>query len=160
MDHDRWVQDMRGRLDELLDQHRQALRASLVGMSDIEARERLVPSKTTLLGLVKHGTYLEKFYFDHLVTGRTLKELGVAETPGGSFTLRKDDTISEVQEAHRQACAASRSLAAGLPLGATVNGARGQRTVWAIYTQMLRELAQHCGHADILREQLIARRQA
>jgi hypothetical protein len=30
--------------------------------------------------------------------------------------------------------------------------------VWALYLQVLRELAQHCGHADILREQVLARR--
>jgi uncharacterized protein DUF664 len=28
--------------------------------------------------------------------------------------------------------------------------------VWAIYLQVLRELAQHAGHADLLREQLLA----
>ena len=26
-----------------------------------------------------------------------------------------------------------------------------------IYVHMIRELAQHCGHADILREQILAR---
>ncbi len=46
---------------------------------------------------------------------------------------------------------------AGLDLGATVTG-RGERTVWALYVQVLRELAQHAGHADILREQLRAER--
>ena len=35
---------------------------------------------------------------------------------------------------------------------------RGQRTVWALYLQVLRELAQHAGHADILREQVLAAR--
>ncbi|HEY5856008.1 MAG TPA: DUF664 domain-containing protein [Aldersonia sp.] len=30
--------------------------------------------------------------------------------------------------------------------------------MWAIYVHMLRELAQHCGHADILREQVLAER--
>ena len=35
---------------------------------------------------------------------------------------------------------------------------RGPRALWAIYTHMLRELAQHCGHAGILREQVLAER--
>jgi hypothetical protein len=35
---------------------------------------------------------------------------------------------------------------------------RGERVVWALYVQVLRELAHHCGHADILREQVLARR--
>jgi hypothetical protein len=29
--------------------------------------------------------------------------------------------------------------------------------VWALYVQVLRELAHHCGHADILREPVRAR---
>jgi len=40
---------------------------------------------------------------------------------------------------------------------ASVDG-RGEHTVWALYLQVLRELAQHAGHADILREQVLARR--
>ena len=48
---------------------------------------------------------------------------------------------------------------AELDLDATVTG-RGERPVWALYTQVLRELAHHTGHADILREQILARRQA
>ncbi len=35
---------------------------------------------------------------------------------------------------------------------------RGERTVWALYLQLLRELAQHAGHADILREHAFAKR--
>lgn len=30
----------------------------------------------------------------------------------------------------------------------------GEGALWAIYTHMLRELAQHGGHADILREEV------
>jgi len=32
---------------------------------------QLVPSKTTLLGLLKHVTYVEGVWFDQAVTGRT-----------------------------------------------------------------------------------------
>ena len=48
---------------------------------------------------------------------------------------------------------------AELELDATVTG-RGERAVWALYLQVLRELAQHAGHADILREQVLAARSA
>lgn len=33
----------------------------------------------------------------------------------------------------------------------------GPRTLRWVYLQVLRELAHHCGHADILREQVRAR---
>ena len=46
---------------------------------------------------------------------------------------------------------------AALELDAAVHG-RGQNAVWALLLQVLRELAQHAGHADILREQIRAAR--
>jgi hypothetical protein len=126
-------------------------------MSETEARASLVPSRTTLLGLVKHLTYVERFYFGHVLTGRSLKELGVAATPGRTFILTSTDTIASVQAAHRAACEDSRTAVRDLGLEHGLAG-RKVRSVWALYVQVLRELAQHCGHADILREQLLAAR--
>ncbi|WP_091241864.1 mycothiol transferase [Klenkia soli] len=40
------------RLDELLEEHRDHLRSALDGLGEEEARARLVPSRTTLLGLL------------------------------------------------------------------------------------------------------------
>jgi len=99
MDQRSWTRDLRRRLDDLLDQHRQAL----------------------------------------------------------SFLLTTRDTIESVRAAHQVACQESRHTAETLGLDQVVAG-RKVRSVWAIYVQMLRELAQHCGHADILREQILAAR--
>ncbi len=152
-----WTVDLRGRLDELLDEYRAALHGSLDGLNEDEARLRLVPSKTTLLGLLKHVTYVEGVWFDQGVTGRSPKEIGIASTPDRSFTLTASDTIASVQDAHQRRCQASRHTMAGLALDDIVDG-RGERAVWALYLQVLRELAQHSGHADILREQVLAGR--
>jgi Protein of unknown function (DUF664) len=145
------------RLDELLDEHRAMLHDSLDGLTEEEARRSLVPSRTTLLGLVKHVTYVEHVWFNQALTGRSLRDLGAPSTPDRSFILRKTDTIDSVRAAYTAACAESRRLVADLALDDQVTG-RGPRALWAIYTHMLRELAQHCGHADILREQVLAAR--
>ncbi|MDN5855354.1 MAG: DinB family protein [Actinomycetia bacterium] len=129
----------------------------LDGLSEDEARRSLVPSRTTLLGLVKHVTYVEQVWFNQALTGRSLKDIGAPPTPDRSFILRKSDTIDSVRAAYAEACAESRRLAADFALENEVTG-RGPRALWAIYTHMLRELAQHCGHADILREQILAAR--
>ena len=74
-----------------------------------------------------------------------------------SFRLADHDTVASVTAAHRAACARARTAVADLPLDAVVTGHRaGPRTVRWVYLQVLRELAQHCGHADILREQVFA----
>ena len=148
---------IRGRIEELLEEYRASLHDSLDGLTEEEARLRLVPSKTTLLGLLKHVTYVEGVWFDQAVTARTYAEIGIASTPDRSFTLTGDDTIASVREAYRQRCAASRSAMADLDFDAVVDG-RGERPVWALHLQVLRELAHHTGHADILREQILAQR--
>lgn len=144
-------------MDELIDEYRVALHDSLDDLADDEARRRLVPSKTTLLGLVKHATFVEGVWFDQAITGRSYADVGIAATVDGSFTLRKGDTIATVRAAYRERWEVSRRNLAGLRSDDIVDG-RGARPVWALQLQVLRELAQHCGHADILREQVLASR--
>jgi Protein of unknown function (DUF664) len=156
-DAPRWTADLRRRLDELIDEYRASLHASLDGLSDAEARARLVPSATTLLGLVKHVTFVEGVWFDQAISGRSHSEIGIAASPARSFRLTKHDTIDSVLAAHRLRCEASRQAMSELALDAAVHG-RGAHVVWALQLQVLRELAQHQGHADILREQILARR--
>jgi hypothetical protein len=150
-------QPIRAQLDAFLDDHRQALHDSLDGLTEEQARRSLVPSRTTLLGLLKHATFVEKVWFDEAVTCRSRAEIGIPETPDESFVLDEADTVASVQQAHREACEASRRATAGLDLDDLVHGnRRGPLPLRWVYLHMLRELAQHCGHADILREQVLA----
>ncbi|GAA2632280.1 DinB family protein [Actinomadura fulvescens] len=147
---------LRDQFETFLDEHRSALHDSLNGLTEEQARRSLVTSKTTLLGLVKHGTFVEKVWFDEAVTGRSRTEIGIPGSPDESFDLDEGDTIASVQRDHRQACAASRRATARLTLDDVLRGnRRGPLPLRWVYLHMLRELAQHCGHADILREQLL-----
>ena len=138
-----------------LDEHRAELNGCLDGLTEEQARRALVSSRTTLLGLVKHATFVEKVWFDEAVTRRSRAEIGLPATPDESFILDVDDSIATVQAAHRDACAASRRATASLQLDDMIHGnRRGPLPLRWVYLHMLRELAQHCGHADILREQV------
>ena len=148
---------LRAQFEAFLDEHRQALRACLEGLTEEQARRSLVPSRTTLLGLVKHATFVEKVWFDEAVTCRPRAEIGIPATPDESFVLEPATPIDGVLEAHREACAASRRATASLDLDDVLRGnRRGPLPLRWVYLHMLRELAQHCGHADILREQLLS----
>lgn len=154
---DVFQQPIREQLDAFLDDHRRALHDSLDGLTEEQARRSLVPSRTTLLGLVKHATFVEKVWFDEGVTCRPRAEIGIPETPDESFVLDEADTIATVQQAHREACEASRQATASLGLDDLLLGnRRGPLPLRWVYLHTLRELAQHCGHADILREQVLA----
>jgi hypothetical protein len=142
--------------ETFLDDHRAALDACLDGLTEEQARRSLVPSRTTLLGLVKHVTFVERIWFDEAVTGRSRAEIGIPATPDESFVLTDDDTIDSVRAAHREACRSSRAAVAGMGLDDVLPGnRRGPLPLRWVYLHVLRELAQHCGHADILREQVL-----
>jgi len=149
-------QPAQAQFEVLLDEHRAALNGCLDALTEEQVRRQLVPSRTTLLGLVKHATFVEKVWFEEAVTGRSRAEIGIPATPDESFILDDDDTIATVQRAHREACEASRRATASLELDDMVQGnRRGPLPLRWVYLHVLRELAQHCGHADILREQLV-----
>ena len=149
-------QPARAQFEAFLDEHRRELNGCLDGLTEEQVRRSLVRSRTTLLGLVKHATFVEKVWFDEAVTCRSRAEIGIPATPDESFILHDGDTIATVQQAHREACQASRRATASLGLDDMVRGnRRGPLPLRWVYLHVLRELAQHCGHADILREQLI-----
>jgi hypothetical protein len=147
----------RAQLDAFVEEYRGALEATLDGLTEEQARRRLVPSATTLLGLVKHVTWMQRVWFEECVGGTSRRDLGLVRSPDESFRLADDDTVASVLAAHRDACASARAMIADLPLDTVVTGHRaGPRTLRWVYLQVLRELAHHCGHADILREQVLA----
>lgn len=151
--------DEAGQLAIFLDAQRELLRASLDGMSEDEVRARLVPSRTTLLGLVKHATFMQVVWYQEAVTGTPRTELGQPQSVDDSFTVTTSDTIDSVRAEYDRACEVGRRLAATHDLDEVMTGHRmGAMTLRWIQFQVLRELAQHSGHADIIREQLIASR--
>ncbi len=150
-------QPVRVQFEVFLDEHRSELNGCLDGLTEEQARRSLVPSRTTLLGLVKHATFVEKVWFDEAVTCRPRTEIGIPATPDESFILHDDDNIATVRQAHLEACEASRRATSSMGLDDMVSGnRRGPLPLRWVYLHVLRELAQHCGHADILREQLIS----
>ncbi|GAA5191988.1 DinB family protein [Arthrobacter gyeryongensis] len=154
---DNFNQPIRIQFEAFIDEHRRAIHDCLNGLTEEQARRSLVPSRTTLLGLVKHATFVEKVWFDEAITCRSRAEIGIPATPDESFLLDGDDTIASIQQAHREACEASRQATSSLGLDDMLNGnRRGPLPLRWVYLHMLRELAQHCGHADILREQILS----
>jgi uncharacterized damage-inducible protein DinB len=132
-----------------LELYRGILVTKLAALSDGEARRSLVPSSTTLLGLVKHLTLVEREWF-----GQVLGRLPVGEVPSGGWDLDAEDTVESVLADYRQACEESRSALGGHDLEEVVpHAGLGAVSVRWICVHMIEETARHVGHADILREQ-------
>ncbi|MET8351751.1 MULTISPECIES: DinB family protein [unclassified Micromonospora] len=146
--------DERAVLDSFLDFHRAVVVRKLRGLSDADAGRRLVPSATTLAGLVKHLTLVERNWFPTLLAPEpgdvylTSEEDAVA-----SFTLDAQDTVVGLIAAYERACARSRAVAASFDLDHVVPHPQlGEVSLRWILVHMIEETARHAGHADILRE--------
>ncbi len=151
--------DDRAMLIAFLDEHRAAAASVLDGLTQAEATRALVPSATTLLGLVKHLTLVETIWFTEMLTDTTRADLGLPATPAASFLLDPDDTVESIRSGYLRACERSRAALEGHDLDEVITRHRfGPFRLRWILLHCVRETAQHVGHAEILREQVLAAR--
>jgi uncharacterized damage-inducible protein DinB len=151
------IADERTQIEEFLDTNRDELVEAVEGLSDEQARRRLVPSLTTPLGLLKHVTWAEQVWFHVGLAGRTREELGLPLENDPSWTVHEDDTVASVVADYRRVCDEAREIAAAYTLDdLAVHNRRGPLTLRWLYLHMIEEIARHAGHADILREQILA----
>jgi hypothetical protein len=147
----------REQIESFLHDNRVEIIGLLDGLTEEQARRRLVPSLTTLLGLVKHATFAERVWFDVALAGRTRAEIGLPKEVDDSFTLTDDDTNESVLTLYRQAWANADKIAAAYSLDdLAMHNRRGPLSLRWIYVHLIEELARHAGHGDILREQIVA----
>lgn len=76
-EHPDYTATERKTLADVLAANRAEILALLDDVSEEEARRSLVPSLTTLLGIVKHAAFAEQVWFHVTLAGRTRAELGV-----------------------------------------------------------------------------------
>jgi len=146
----------REQIESFLHDNRAEIVGLLDGLTEEQARRRLVPSLTTLLGLVKHATFVERVWFDVALGGRTRAETGLPEAVEDSFVLTDTDNVESVLAGYGQAWADADVTAAAFSLDdLAMHNRRGPLSLRWIYVHMIEELARHAGHGDILREQIL-----
>ncbi|MER8185173.1 DinB family protein [Kitasatospora sp. NPDC094015] len=147
-------------LHSWLDFHRATLALKCEGLTDDQLRERSVdPSNLSLLGLVRHMTEVEQYWFQAVLDGVDLGERGLywtKENPDGDFDGIADADVAADLGAWHEQIALARTAAVGRPLetpGKTLR--RGEEiTLRWILVHMIEEYARHNGHADLLRERI------
>lgn len=145
-------------LEAALDAQREILLFKMKDASEADLRKRLVPSHTTLLGLVKHVAYSERWWFQDRFAGNEVTYPFTEENPDADFIIEPDDDTDAILDLYRAECAKSRAIAAAANLSDLAKhsstAATPRRTLCWILVHMIEETARHNGHADILREQL------
>ena len=143
-------------LEAFLTANRAEITSLLDGVTEAQARQRLVPSLTTLLGLVKHAAFVERVWFEVTLAGHTRAELGLPPDIDATFTLTDADTIDTIRASYDEAIATADAIAAQHSLDDLAQHHRlGAVSLRWIYLHMIEELARHAGHGDILKEQLL-----
>jgi hypothetical protein len=133
-----------------LDYLRESVIVKATGLDGESLRRTTVPSGTTLLGLVKHLTMTETYWFRWSFAGEDV------EIPADA--LGASDTAEAVVSAYRQAIRRSNEIVAAASdlevLSAHHHHDEGPLSLRWVLVHMVEETGRHAGHADILREQL------
>ena len=144
-------------LSAFLDRYRETILWKLDGLTTEQASARLVPSASTLLGIVKHLAYVERGWFPIYFAGGPVNYPWPENEPDQDidFRVSATDTIESVSALYEQEIARSREIVDGASLDdLSKEQDRGPRTLRWIMVHMIEETARHAGHADILREQI------
>jgi uncharacterized damage-inducible protein DinB len=134
-------------------------------LSDEQARQRTTASELTLGGLIKHVMFTERQWARFITEGPDAMAMGgeaSAAAWAGGFHLLDSETLAGVLDDYGQVAQQTDELVRGLPdLDAShplpsapwfEPGAH-----WSarrVLLHLIAETAQHCGHADIIRESL------
>ncbi len=138
-----------------LQSHRDVMLWKLDGLSDNEIRRAMVPSGTSLLGLVKHLANAEYGWFCETFGRPTEPLTDISQDPEADMRAAEGEPTEEIVGFYRRAWAAADAAILELPLDAT-GTSYSDKTVslrWVL-VHMIEDTVRHAGHADILRELL------
>jgi uncharacterized damage-inducible protein DinB len=148
-------------LVQLLDEQREMFRITLRGVGEEQARQRTTASELTLGGLLHHLIRCEKAWTKVLVERDETAEQKL-EDYEGEYVIRDDETVAGLLAEWERVAANTAELVRTVddldasiptPTNPWVPG----RVWWSarfMILHILREIAHHSGHADIIREQL------
>jgi len=154
-----------------LEEQRDFLRVTLKGLDDEQAARRTTVSELTLGGLLKHVTGTERDWIAFIQDGPSEKVVdyddpAVWQEHADSFRLVEGETLASALEDYERAARETERVVTALPnlevshpLPPAPWFAEGAS--WSardVLLHILRETAQHSGHADIIREALDGQR--
>lgn len=136
-----------------LDRHRDVVVWKIEGLDDEQVRRQLVPSGTSMLGVVKHLAAVEYGWFG-LQFEREHEPLPFDEDDeDADFRVGASETTEEVLAFYERARTFADKSIEELDMDATGAGwADRELSLRWVLIHMIEETARHAGHMDILRE--------
>ncbi|MGI5131512.1 DinB family protein [Pseudonocardia sp. CA-107938] len=140
------------------------------GLTDEQANTRSTVSALTIGGLIKHVAEVEKGWATFATSGKHGNQDDWSDSPGeftpelvaaweANFRLVDGETLDGVRAAYAEVAAATDELVRTVDLDTTYElpeapwqPAGVYWTVRRVFLHLIAEIAQHSGHADIIRE--------
>jgi uncharacterized damage-inducible protein DinB len=146
----------RASLEAWLRWHRSTLAVKCTGLTGEQLCERSAPpSSLSLLGLVRHMTYVERVWFRIRLAGQDLPLLYSKEqNPDADFDETDPARAPEDFAAFFAECELADEAVRGRSLDETIELRGETLDLRWIYLHMIEEYARHNGHADLLRERI------
>ena len=144
-------------LEAFLDYHRDTLLMKCEGLSDEELRRPMVVSGTSMLGVVKHLGYVERWWFQEVFAAESTEFLRRSDDRDAEFRIEESDSTESVIEFYKQECNKSRAIVASAKPEDIAKHSNSERSLRWILVHMIEETCRHNGHVDILREMIDGR---
>ncbi|WP_344191876.1 DinB family protein [Kribbella karoonensis] len=139
---------------------REAMVWKLDGLSEYDVRRPLTPTGTNLLGMVKHLSSVEAWYFGKTFERPFPEEMSWWDDdadPNADSWVTPEETREDIVGLYRRVWAHADATIDALALDAPGHvpwWRTPETTLHGILVHMIAETNRHAGHADILREQL------
>ena len=136
-----------------LNRHRDVVLWKLEGLADDQLRRRVVPSETTLLGLVKHLGAVEYGWFCETF-GREVEPLPFdEEDENADLRVEPGESTADILAFYGRARAAADAVIDDLDVEDRGKAWFGDEvTMRWVLIHMIEETARHAGHMDVIRE--------
>ena len=145
--------DERDTLAAFLDLQRGVMLRKVADLDDERLRRPMTPSGLTLLGMLKHLAYVERWWFRVVFAGEDVSFPWTDDDPDADWRAEPDESVDSIAALYRDECAAAREIVAAASLDDTCTTSQSDSiTLRWIVTHMIEETARHLGHADIMRE--------
>ncbi len=139
----------------ILGDQRSLMLWKLDGLDLEQASRPMVSSGTSLLGMIKHLAWVERWWFVEFIGGGKPDYPWTEEDPDADFRVEPEDTIESVSQIYATAVDEANAVIDGAEsLDVTGELRGGERSLRWVLVHMIEETARHVGQADILREQI------
>jgi uncharacterized damage-inducible protein DinB len=146
--------DERELLCAMVDYQRAVLLRKVGGLDEEDLRRTMTPSGLTLLGLVKHLAYVERYWFQEVFAGETVTMPWSDDDPDADWRPEPGESSHEIVALYLGEAERSREIAATAELDTMSAHPGVPVSLRWLLLHMLEELARHLGHADLMRERV------